>query len=309
MPAAPALVIVATLLLTPALLGGSVARAGAGPWERVGGLVALFGLLSILLPAAPWPWVGLHTRWIVLVGAGACAVVALGRLRATKIHRPTLVEGIGATVGVAMGAGFGWLGVEAARGRRVDEPAVELRFPLEGGRFVIGSGGSTAVLNGHAGVPAQRYALDIEALGPRGWRAHGLYPAELDAYAVWEAQVVAPCDGEVLNAEDGLPDLPPGDRDVTHIAGNHVVLDCGGVTVLLAHLREETVAVAPQQRVRAGDPIGRVGNTGNTSEPHLHVHAVWGRQLAFRALVGTGEAVPMTFGGRFLVRNDVVAAP
>jgi hypothetical protein len=305
-PSAPAIVVVVTLLLTPAFLGWSVARSGARPWERFGALLAMAGLLSMLMPVGPWSWVGMSTRWIVLAAAGACASVGLWRLGTATILRPTVAEGIGAAIGAAVAVAFGWVGVQAAGARRVDEPAVDLQFPLEGGRYVVGNGGSTAALNGHSGVPAQRYALDIEALGPSGWRANGLYPADLEGYAVWGAQVLAPCSGEVLSASDGLLDLPPGEKDVSNIAGNHVVLDCGEVTVLLAHLQQGTVMAEAGSHVQAGDRIGRVGNTGNTSEPHLHIHAVRGRETSFRALVGTGEAVPITFQGQFLVRNDIV---
>lgn len=312
MPPLPALVVAFTLLVTPALLAIPVVRVGGGPWERLGGLLALLGLLLMLVPVAPWPWVGLSTRWIVLGGGLACLLVGTWRLARTGLGRPTPTGILSLVISALLGGGFGWLGIQALRGRAVPSPPVALQFPLrsassEGGRFVVGNGGSTAVLNGHARVAAQRYALDIEALGPRGWRATGLYPKERDAYAIWDARVVAPCAGEVLSATDGLPDLPPGETDVVNLAGNHVVLSCGDVTVLLAHFREGTVAVTAGEHVVAGQDLGRVGNSGNTSEPHLHVHAVRGRPSDFETLAFTGEAVPMSFDGRFLVRHDVVA--
>ena len=56
-------------------------------------------------------------------------------------------------------------------------------------------------------------------------------------------------------------------------AGNHVVLDLGsGEYALLAHLRRGSVRVRPGQRVRRGETLGRCGNSGNSSEPHLHFH-------------------------------------
>jgi murein DD-endopeptidase MepM/ murein hydrolase activator NlpD len=53
-------------------------------------------------------------------------------------------------------------------------------------------------------------------------------------------------------------------------------------------------------RVKQGDPLGQVGNSGNSSQPHLHLHAERGGEPG-EILVG--EAVPITLGGRFLVRN------
>jgi murein DD-endopeptidase MepM/ murein hydrolase activator NlpD len=66
--------------------------------------------------------------------------------------------------------------------------------------------------------------------------------------------------------------------------------------VLLAHLQHGSVAVATGDPVTVGDPIGRVGNSGNTTEPHLHIHAFDPR---------TGEGVPIRFDGGAPLRNRV----
>lgn len=168
----------------------------------------------------------------------------------------------------------------------------------------MAQGGGNPSVNHHDRSPAQRWALDVVALNGLGVRANGLWPREVDAYAIHGVEVVAPCAGEVLVATDGLPDLRPPATDPEHGAGNHVALHCDGVTVILAHLQEGSVRVAPGDRVPAGAPLGRVGNSGNTSEPHLHVHAVRGRVTDPEAQLWTGDGVPLRFDGRFLVRND-----
>ncbi len=56
--------------------------------------------------------------------------------------------------------------------------------------------------------------------------------------------------------------------------GNHIVLRCHGVAILMAHLKNRSVIPREGDRVSHGQPIGRVGNSGNTSEPHLHLHSV-----------------------------------
>ena len=70
-----------------------------------------------------------------------------------------------------------------------------------------------------------------------------------------------------------------------------------GVTIYLAHM----LLVRTGQRVRAGELIGRVGNSGNTTEPHLHIHAEPG---AYPGLFSGEPPVPMRFEGRLLERND-----
>ena len=82
-------------------------------------------------------------------------------------------------------------------------------------------------------------------------------------------------------------------------------LDELDVNLLLAHLKRGSVLVKIGDRVSAGQPIGHVGNSGNTSEPHLHVHAQ--RQVTKD---GNTEwvGVPICFGSRWLVRNSLVRA-
>ena len=106
--------------------------------------------------------------------------------------------------------------------------------------------------------------------------------------------MVSPCEGRVVEARDGLPDLTPPLRDRDNPAGNHVIIDCGDFDVELAHLGQGSVGVTTGEALAIGDRIGAVGNSGNTTEPHLHIHAV-DRQ--------TGLGLPMTFNGRFPVRN------
>jgi hypothetical protein len=113
-----------------------------------------------------------------------------------------------------------------------------------------------------------------------------------------------------VSAEDGVLDLSPPLTDRQHLAGNFVFLNCGTAHVLLGHLHQGSVSVRPGDRVTAGQRLGAIGNSGNSDEPHLHVHAQ-------QATTGTrslldAPPVPVTFYGRALARNDVVrtgAAP
>jgi hypothetical protein len=102
---------------------------------------------------------------------------------------------------------------------------------------------------------------------------------------------------------DHYPDLQPPQRDEEHLAGNHVIVECKGVNVLLAHLMEGSIKVGEEDEVVEGQIIGQVGNSGNTSQPHLHIHAERGRDEDKQILEGNG--VPITFGGRYLVRNSL----
>jgi Peptidase family M23 len=185
---------------------------------------------------------------------------------------------------------------------------ITLQFPLKRGTFYTFHGGAYPLTNYHgAFVKAQRYACDFLQLNALGTRAFGVYPRKLESYSIYDATVYSPCNGVILRCADGLPDLAPGQTDRTNAAGNHVIIRLDGLAVnpLLAHLKNGSVLVKVGDRVSTGQPIGKVGNSGATSEPHLHIHA--------QKQVTTGSesewvGVPIRFGSRWLVRNSVVRA-
>lgn len=190
--------------------------------------------------------------------------------------------------------------------------AADLAFPLSGGTFLVVNGGSQQLINAHlatldASVPrfqayrGQSYGVDIVKIDALGLRAPGLRPVDPRVYAIYGAAVHAPCSGDVVAAVDGLPDLPVPETDRAHMAGNHVILRCSDVHVVLGHLRPGSITVALGSAVETGDVLAEVGNTGNSEEPHLHVHA---QTPGSADAPLSGEPLPLRFEGRQLVRNQ-----
>lgn len=265
-----------------------------------------FGAYALMV--GRWDLFSYYLRPLLAVVLVAAVVISFVRVRRSPwFARP---EGAGGWVSVVSGvlvAGlFVALAGYALSGLRAPAESVALSFPLRQGVAFVGQGGANPLLNYHNTNRSQAYALDILALNPAGLHAWGLAPADPAQYEIWSHEVGAPCDGTVAESRDGLADQRPPTTDTSNPAGNHVVIRCEGaspaVDVLLAHLQNGSVTVTEGERVEAGQVVGQVGNTGNTSEPHLHVHAV-------RTGSGTvldGEAVPILFGGDFLVRNSLV---
>lgn len=102
----------------------------------------------------------------------------------------------------------------------------------------------------------------------------------------WGMPVYAALPGTVVVAADGMTDRhqlsllrdlrpllfsrPKVAPPFSNLGGNYVILDCGGVYPLYAHLRQGSVVARAGQSVAAGAPIGQVGNSGNSVQPHLH---------------------------------------
>jgi hypothetical protein len=207
------------------------------------------------------------------------------------------------------------LAITVAARRPPSGTIVDLQFPLRNGVYYVAAGGSTELLNPHLmtlsekrfqAIRGQSYGVDLLKLGPFGLRASGILPSDPARYAIYGDPVFAPCPGVVIHAEDGAPDMPPPQPDRTRLPGNHVVLECDGVHVLLAHFKRGSVGVAPSEHVTTDTVLGLVGNSGNTNEPHLHIHvqrpAAPGRELL------SGDPLPIRLSGRFLVRNDRVSS-
>lgn len=279
------------------------------------GLVILALALAAMWAAPPYwvPWLyGLV--WVAIVGLR----LAFGGLR---FESALPADGL-AWTSLLVCAGLlvlgGWASAIALAGQRPPPvEVVDIASPFGPGLYLVANGGSTELVNAHLKTldPAverfrpwrgQSYALDFFKITPLGLRTTGWRPEDPARYETFGAPLVAPCAGRVAVAVDGLPDLRVPEMDEVRRAGNVVVIDCGAFAVALAHLRQGSLRVAQGDQVEVGDPIGEMGNSGASSEPHLHIHAQRGvpeeQPLA-------GEPFALRIDGRFLARNDRLRVP
>ena len=175
------------------------------------------------------------------------------------------------------------------RRHRWDAPLSRpLSFPLEGEWYVAQGGGRW--LNSHYAHADQRAALDLVRAGRWGTRSRFRGLRDLDAYAAYARPVRAPCAGVVTVARDHLEDQVPGARARYGPAGGNIVaIDTGHELVSLCHLRPGSIVVRVGDRVVPGQVVGAVGNSGNSTEPHLHLQAErdgLGLDLAFSDVRG-----------------------
>lgn len=162
--------------------------------------------------------------------------------------------------------------------------------PLKGDGWVAVNGccttgivhrGSVQSINGSL-FDSQRFAIDWMRLDDQGRFVHG-DPADVRNYTDYGVDVIAVADGTVVSTLNSLDDQVPGTLPdpssitVETVDGNHIVLDLGnGFYGFYAHLQKGSVTVKPGDTVKRGQVIGKLGNTGNTSAPHLHFHIMTG---------------------------------
>ncbi|MCP3425715.1 M23 family metallopeptidase [Rothia sp. AR01] len=179
-----------------------------------------------------------------------------------------------------------------------DGAPVVLALPVEGSWRVENSPARRVPSHG-VDLFGQRYAIDLVAVDDaartapgRGWRAVlATEPPEL--FYAYGRDLLAPVDGVVVSAHEGEPDHAARRsqpallhyalgqtsrvrRGPLAVAGNHLILrdDASGAFVALAHLRWGSLTVEPGDRVERGSRVAECGNSGNSTQPHLHLQAM-----------------------------------
>ncbi|GAB4517262.1 MAG: hypothetical protein OHK0046_23650 [Anaerolineae bacterium] len=168
-------------------------------------------------------------------------------------------------------------------------------LPFEGTWYVI-NGGTTPQTSHSWDIVGQRFAYDfvVTDAALRRWRTEGKQP---DDYLCYGLPILAPADGEVVAVVDNVRDAPgvgTGWIDVftRHFPGNAVTIrHAEGEYSFLAHLIPGSIRVKPGDTVQQGEIIGLCGNSGHSTEPHLHFH-VQDHEDFFQA-----AGVPIAFDG------------
>lgn len=161
-----------------------------------------------------------------------------------------------------------------------------LAAPLRGDNWVAANGPSNTSghrrtilpIDGRARI-AQRFAIDWVRSNPDGQATYTGDPLDNKNYRAYGSEALAVADGTVVETKDGIPQNIPGENSravpitLETVGGNHVVLDIGhGHYAFYAHLQPGSLKVKLGDHVKRGQVLGLVGNSGNSTEPHLHFH-------------------------------------
>lgn len=237
-----------------------------------------------------------ETTPMIVTLAGVCVLrIAASFLTSTRTNTgPTLVMVATALV-LVFDLGRAFIGGSA--------PVVRIAPPFQG-QWLVVQGGRSPLQSHHLSAYNQRFALDLIRL------ENGRISTDESgnaAFHSWEQPLRSPVDGEIVAARDDMEDAEGMNfvTDNADAAGNVVVIELDtGLFVVLAHLRQGTLRVGEGDRVRKGDPLALVGNSGNTTLPHLHLQV----QTHVDLWNPDNRSVPFAFepAGRVLDRNDRV---
>ncbi|KRA24208.1 hypothetical protein ASD65_07080 [Microbacterium sp. Root61] len=166
----------------------------------------------------------------------------------------------------------------------IDAEPLVIGAPVAGDNWYANNSLESLALNHHSNVVipvggritgAERYGIDFMKVDPVAQSSYNGDPALNTSYLAFDEPLLAVADGRVVRVTSDHPDVAPkvlADLQVVDDAtGNQVVIDIGGgVYALYAHMKEASATVEVGDIVTKGQEIGRLGNSGNTSEAHLH---------------------------------------
>jgi hypothetical protein len=278
-----------------------------------------------------WAFVSFYLRWVFLALYVVVLVFAIIRqIRSGQAHGAA-----GSWYYILFRLAFtiiaGFLVYMYLGARYYPGEAVPLHFPFRHGAFYVMQGGANRLSNpAHRNYSLTKYgfAMDISKLYPSGNRATGVMPANVKDYAIYGDTVISPCAGRVIRVVDTVHTNLPGHYNIKFVHGNHVIIQCKGYRVFLAHFIKGAVFVKEGDLVRAGDALGLAGNSGFSAEPHLHINVfkdydtlpyseetkIEHRSKKLSNLVYddfrySGTSFPFTFDGHFYIINDIIRKP
>jgi murein DD-endopeptidase MepM/ murein hydrolase activator NlpD len=250
-------------------------------------------------------------RRMLLGGLGLAAAAILVRWFWPGVGPPFEVALL---VGTGLGL-VGAVGIMLPVGKAPDTPVREVHPPVSGRWLALNSPASKVPSHGTRSY-GQSHAVDLvhdplpeEGRGSRPEFGDGPGMRPNEDFPAFGRPVLAMVTGTVVRVTDGTRDhrsrtriwslaylfAEAALRDLvgpSAVLGNHVVIDAGdGSFALVAHLAQGSVDVRVGDRVEAGQPIGRCGNSGNSSEPHVHA------QLMDRPDATAARGLPLRFTG------------
>jgi murein DD-endopeptidase MepM/ murein hydrolase activator NlpD len=198
-------------------------------------------------------------------------IVLVSVLVSARRHRATLnrtrIAGLAFVAALSAAPAFYRTYPSSHDGRPSD---VRFVLPLSG-PVTIAWGGEPSSVNAHVVAPDQRWGYDlIVTVDGKSFRGSG---RRVTDYFVYGRPVLAPASGVVHTVRDVEPDMPVGRKGRGDDLGNHIALQVAPSQLLyIAHLQPGSIAVKQGDRVTEGQHLARVGNSGISSEPHVHVH-------------------------------------
>lgn len=219
--------------------------------------------------------------------------------------------------------------IGALKSKNYSEEAINLSFPLRNGKYTITDGGDgkiSPLMNYHYMFltvnkfktlltksdswdnnsklqSGDRYAVDVVKLNNIGALSKKILPHEINNYEIYEDDIYSPCDGQAIEVVDNYDNNIPLTGGYPKNVGNHVIIkfNNSNKAIVLGHMQKDSIKIKSGDIVKEGQIIGKVGNSGWSEWPHVHIKVMEMKDDNF----WNGEPVPFTFDNKVPFKNRV----
>jgi len=169
------------------------------------------------------------------------------------------------------------------------------------GEWLVFWGGTNEFVNYHYVYENQRYAYDLVKV--QDGQSYQKSPNQNENYYAFDQAIIAPADGKVVKVVDGIKDNVPREMDELNAAGNYVVIEHANHEFsMIAHFKKNSILVKSGDVVTEGQPIGKCGNSGNSSESHIHFQVMDSSDIVY------GKSIRILFkGGKEPIQGDMIS--
>ncbi|MFJ5565946.1 M23 family metallopeptidase [Lysinibacillus xylanilyticus] len=162
-------------------------------------------------------------------------------------------------------------------------------------------GGTNEFVNYHYVYENQRYAYDLVKV--QDGQSYQNSPIRNEDFYAFDEDIIAPADGKVVKVVDGINDNVPGEMDEHNAAGNYVVIEhANNEFSMIAHFKKNSILVKSGDTVTEGQLIGKCGNSGNSSEAHIHFQVMDAPEIVH------GKSIRILFkDGKEPIQGDTIS--
>ncbi|MFJ6264680.1 M23 family metallopeptidase [Lysinibacillus xylanilyticus] len=173
-------------------------------------------------------------------------------------------------------------------------------MPIRDDWFVFW-GGTNEFVNYHYVYENQRYAYDLVKV--QDGQSYQNSPIRNEDFYAFDEDIIAPADGKVVKVVDGIKDNVPGEMDERNAAGNYVVIEhANNEFSMIAHFKKNSILVKSGDTVTEGQLIGKCGNSGNSSEAHIHFQVMDSQDIVY------GKSIRILFkDGNEPIQGDTIS--
>lgn len=270
--------------------------------------------IFLLFKTAPWEFTNYYIRYILaliylivafrnlfIINTGIQGIFDIKVFTDVLILVPSLI--------------LVYLNISSVRASKKPEDCINLSFPFKDGKYIITDGGDgkiSSLLNYHNKAQihkngksntSMRYATDIAKLNKFGFTVKNVLTKKNKDYEVFNEKVYCPCEATVAEIVNGIEDNIPFSGKYPYNVGNRIILKIDNYYIVMGHLAKDSITVKVGDRVKSGQQLAIIGNSGLTPRPHLHMQV----SKCEYGQYWQGKSVPIFFSELYYpIKNKII---